>query len=239
MTPKLRSLASAVSCFIASLGFVLFPSQADAQKHLYEVKRTLSEPTFELLYGRGTNAYAVYSKTRKEWSTYKFPVHLKVGLWTSGGFGSIATETINGFEYKNGPINQLVAIDTKGQFCCFDLKKPLNGLLRPSIKGATMLYYIADGKIYAFSGVTGTWDTLAAPHIPEVVWLDAMGNTHDPKSLLQHGFDAVSTDGLVVTLKQGVARFLPERGYWEIEASPAADALESADGETAEEPKGE
>ena len=120
------------------------------------------------------------------------------------------------FELADGPIEQLIALDTKGRFRLLKLDAPIRRNMRPVLNGESIIYYIADGVVYAFSGRTGTWDTLKVPHLPEGQWKDGTGS---PPSIAEHGFDTESTDGIVVTLPQGMATFSPDRGFWRIEIS--------------------
>lgn len=191
-------------------------------------EKLIAAETLELMRGRDTNAFAVYSTIRKAWSSHRFPDYLTVKPATLGEFGSNASDAVVAFQFSDGPVLQLVAVDTKGRFRSFDLDKPIRKELRPMLNGNSIIYYIADGVIYAFSGRTGTWDTLKAPNVPEVRWENGTGT---PPSIAKHGFDTESTDGIIVTLPQGTATFSPNRGAWKIEL--AADHISKA---TADEP---
>ncbi len=182
--------------------------------------------TIELMRGRDTNAFAAYSTVRKAWDAHCFPHFLTVKPWTLGEFGERASNAVIAFELSDGPIEKLIAVDTKGRFRAFELETPVRREMRPMLNGKSVIYYIADGVVYAFSGRTGTWDTLKVPHLPEVQWKDGGGL---PPSIAEHGFDTASTDGIVVTLPQGTATFSPDRGFWKIQLNYETRTKTAAD----------
>jgi len=177
-------------------------------------RKVVVTETIELMRGRDTNAFSAYSTVRKKWDTHRFPRYLTVRPWTLGEFGERASNAVIAFELADGPIEQLIALDSKGRFRSFKLDAPIRREMRPVLNGESVIYYIADGVVYAFSGRTGTWDTLQAPHLPDVQWKDGTGS---PPGIAEHGFDTESTDGIVVALPQGTATFSPDRGFWKIE----------------------
>ena len=176
----------------------------------------LDEESLGLLRGKDTNAFAVFSKTRNRWSTYCFPEYLRIEPSIMG----TNANAIIGFHYEDGPVPELVAVDTKGRFRKHKLVKPLHRELRPVFVGHGVLYYIADGTIYAFSGVTGTWDSLVAPHVPDVKWNNGVGT---PPDVQKDGFDTETIDGILVRLPQGTVKFAADRGVWQL-ATPTNDA---------------
>jgi|GEM_PF-3142117 len=180
----------------------------------------IDEQSFGLLRGNESNAFAVFSKHRKRWSNYRFAEHLKVRPWTLGEFGPTASSAIIGFDYAGGPIAELVAVDTRGRFRKHTLAEPLNRELRPVLMGHAVLYYIADETIYAFSGVTGTWDTLKALNVPDVVWKEEGSGI--PPVAQEHGFDTESIDGILVETPNGTMAFAAEVGVWQLAKAGAS-----------------
>ncbi len=194
-------------------------------------KKVVVNETLELIQGRNSNSFAVYSPVRRSWDSHSFPKHMTVLPQHRGEFGERAKDAVIAFALSGWPIEQLVAIDVKGRFRTFDLEDPLRREMRPLSAENSMIYYIADGVIYAFSGRTGTWDTLKAPHVSDVRWENGTGT---PPDTVEHGFDSHSTGGIVVRLPRGTAIFSPDRGYWKIEL---ASDPKTADDEPTDAPK--
>ncbi len=166
--------------------------------------------TIELMRGRDSNAFAAYSTVRKAWDSHRFPHYLTVKPWTLGEFGERASNAVVAFELADGPIERLVAVDIKGRFRTLELSKAIRRELRPTLNGESVISYVDDGMIYAFSGRTGTWDTLSAPHILE-------------------GQLNAGTGNIVVKLPQGTATFSPDRGFWKIEFDSKDQAITKGD----------
>jgi len=181
--------------------------------------RVIDEVTLGLVRGGESNSFAAFSKSRDRWSTHTFSKHLTIKPWTLGEFSDDnKNDLVVAFEYSGGPVAELVAIDCKGRFCSYALKSPLNRNLKPVLNGDGVIFYIADEVVYAFSGKTGTWDTIRVPGLPDVRWVDGVGQV---PSIQEHGFDTESEKGIVVRRPNGTARFLADNGLWQFEPSDA------------------
>lgn len=198
-------------------------SGAAAQPEVRFAKPVIDEESFGMLRGNDSNAFTVFSKRRARWSNYRFADHLQVRPWTSGEFGPNASDAIIGFQYVNGPITELVAVDTRGRFRKHVLEGPIDRELRPVLMGHAVLYYIADGTIYAFSGVTGTWDSLKAPSVPDVKWKEDGSGV--PPDAQKDGFDTESIDGILVKTSQGTMKFAADIGVWQLADDAASASL--------------
>jgi hypothetical protein len=173
----------------------------------------IDEATVGLVRGDDSNAFAAFSKLRKQWSTHSFPSHLTVKAQTLGeSTEEKKGELVVAFEITGGPIAELVAVDYKGRFRVHELKTALTCDLKPVLNGAGVIYYIANETVYAFSGKTGTWDSYHVPGLPDVRWIGDAG--HVP-SFKEHGFDTESEKGIVIHRPDGVARFLADKGLWQ------------------------
>ena len=184
---------------------------------------------YRLYMAKDSNSYAVYSSVTKRWTSHTFPKHLSVKPWADGsragipmGFtpaGAIlSTGPLVGFELSDAAIEELVAIDARGRFCTHKLAAPIKRPVKPFLVGGGLLYCIVEGHIYAFSGVTGTWDVLEAPEIPEPKWKDGVGT----QPAIETGFE-VDTDRIVVKLPFGKMTFATAEGRWKLERKPAAE----------------
>jgi hypothetical protein len=228
---------------LALVGFVIafasvaaFPTPLTAQEPAAAPKEPVSYIELEdyrLYMGKDSNSYAVYSAVTKRWSSYTFPKHLNVKPWSDGtpagfpqGWGKetgslLSSGPVVAFEMSDAPIEELVAVDTKGRFCTHKLANPIKRPFKPFQVGGGIFYCIVEGKIYAFSGVTGTWDVLEAPEIPEPKWKDGTG-TQPP---LESGFDASDRGRIVVKLPFGKMIFSADQGRWKLERKPAAEEV--------------
>ena len=184
---------------------------------------------YRLYVGKDSNAFAVYSVVTKRWTSYNFPKHMSVKPWADGskagipmGFtpaGAIlSTGPLVGFELSDATIEELVAVDARGKFCTHKLAAPIKRPVKPFLVGGGLLYCIVEGNIYAFSGVTGTWDVLEAPEIPEPKWKDGVGT----QPAIETGFE-VDTHRIVVKLPFGKMTFAAADGRWKLERKPAAE----------------
>lgn len=201
---------------------------AQDQQRVAEAEVRFAQPlidveSFGLLRGNDSNAFAVFSKQRKRWSTSHFSKHLRVQPVTLGEFGPNASNAIIGFAYANGPVAQLVAVDTRGRFRDYTLEEPLDRELKPILMGHAVLYYIVDGTIYAFSGITGTWDSLRAPNVPEVKWKEDGSGV--PPDAQKDGFDTESIDGILVKTSRGTMKFAADVGVWQPADDAASESL--------------
>jgi hypothetical protein len=222
-----------ISLVIVFAGAAAFPTAVPAQEPAAVPKEPVSYIELEdyrLYMGKDSNSYAVYSKATKRWTSYNFPKHLNVKPSSDGtpaGFpqgwgretGSVLSAgPIVAFELSDAPIEELVAVDTKGRFCTHKLAAPIKRPVKPFMVGGGIFYCIVDGKIYAFSGVTGTWDVLEAPEIPE----PKIDGTQPP---LESGFDATDHGRIVVKLPFGKMIFSADQGRWRLERKPAAEEV--------------
>jgi hypothetical protein len=223
---------------------VVFPlgvaAQEPAAKALAAKEFAPKEPVsyielgdYRLYMGVDSNAYAVYSAKSKQWTSYNFAKHLTVKPTTDGeraGFpmgwsqegGSVVSPgPLVAFEMGDAPIEELVAVDAKGRFCTHKLPMPIKRTIKPFLLGQGLMYYIVDGKIYAFSGVTGTWDMLEVPEIPEPKWKDGVV-TQPP---LETGFDTSNSGQIVIKLPFGKMTFAADQGRWKLERKAAAEEV--------------
>lgn len=185
------------------------------------------EEPFGLIRAHDANAFAVYSKQTQRWDSYRFPNYLNVKPLIDGHsarfaelFGSRTSTRIIGFELSGGPVEELVAIDIEGRFQTLELEEAIDKELRPVLMGHGVLYYIAGGHEYAFSGITGTWDALKTPQLPEVRWEEGGGIIPD---IQKDGFDTESIDGIKVTFPDYIATFTAAKGVWQMTPNEPAD----------------
>ena len=171
--------------------------------------------TIGLVRGADSNAFAAYSKVRKQWSTHTFADYLTVKPATLGESFDKKDDMVVCFHCTGGTVTELVAVDCSGKFQVHKLKSPLNQDVKPILNGGGVIYYIADEIVYAFSGKTGTWDTHHVPGLPSIVWKDDRGTPPDIKL-----FDAESEDGIVIRRPIGTAKFLADKGYWDFTPTP-------------------
>lgn len=187
---------------------------------------------YRLYLGSDSNGFAVYSPRTKRWTSHNFPKHLQVKPcadgagagyptgWRRGVGATLTVGPIVAFELSDAPIEELVAVDCQGRFCIHKLDAPLKQRFKPFITGSGVFYDIVDGKIYAFSGMTGTWDVLEAPEIPAPKWKDGTGT----QPAIETGFEA-HNDKLVVRLPFGKMTFAADQGRWKLERKPASEEV--------------
>ena len=165
--------------------------------------------TIGLVRGADSNAFAAYSKVRKQWSTHTFADYLTVKPATLGESFDKKDDMVVCFACTGGTVTELVAVDCNGKFQVHKLKSPLNEDVKPILNGDGVIYYIADEIVYAFSGKTGTWDTQHVPGLPDISWKDGVGTPPDISL-----FDAESKNGIVIRRPAGTMEFLANEGSW-------------------------
>ena len=143
------------------------------------------------------STFYTFSKVDQAWAHHRFPETLtsvspQICADTSGGY----TAQFYGFEQEGDAIESLVAIDTQGKFHECPLEKPVSGII-PCMHGGTspVMFCLANERLYAFSGRTGTWDSIAAPNLPEITIGPDRKRTLPTK---ENGFDTETIDGIVV-----------------------------------------
>jgi RNA polymerase sigma factor (sigma-70 family) len=155
--------------------------------------------TFVLLAVRDTNAFLTYNKSDGRWERHIFPEGLKV-------VPNVGSDAM-GFGVDGARVTELVGIDQNGKFRIHKLPQPLEKKFNPSVTSG-LVYYLVDGIIYAFSGQTGTWDTLEAPHVKE---LPAVNGPHT------NPLTTAIAGTLIVDFGDHVAVFGRESGKWSSE----------------------
>lgn len=127
-----------------------------------------------LVRGPNSNAYAIYSRQNRSWDTYAFPENLRVSHLSLGETGEKSNVSIIGFKISDGPVKELVAINSLGKISKFQLPKTIDGPIVPYLRGNGILIYILAGRIYAYSGLTETWDDIDAPPFKDLVEIDGI-----------------------------------------------------------------
>lgn len=175
-------------------------------------ERSVDTETFSAFADREENVFAIYSYQHKSWDRYRFGEGLKVQevaseLFRFEEFGEMRRDGYLGFSLSGKPVKKLVAVDTQGRFQTFPLDTPIDEELVVVVLGGGLLYYAANEHVYAFSGITGTWDALPVPGLPSVKKGD--GKIETP--IKNYG----GRPGIVVTLPEEVAIFSAKSGKWE------------------------
>jgi hypothetical protein len=167
-----------------------------------------------LIRGPNSNAYAVYSRQNKSWDTFAFPEDRRVSHVSLGESGEKSNMAIIGFQLSTGSTKELIAINSRGKVSKFPLSKASDGPIVPYLRGNGVLVYILSGRIYAYSGLTGTWDDIDAPMFKDLSNSD--GTVVPPR--VSEGFDAESTDGIEIRMDGAIIEFMPKIGHWKIRA---------------------
>jgi hypothetical protein len=99
------------------------------------------------------NEYASYSKQSGKWTTFQFPDGVSVA--------PVVGETVAAFYIRSEELKQLVAIDRNGNWKTCDLSRSHTTGDSPiaPVLGNDVVVYQIGRTTYAFSGLTGTWDT--------------------------------------------------------------------------------
>ena len=156
------------------------------------------------LFGGGTGARSIQSTSlivvpmvgNAEGSWLAFGT--KTGRWTRHSFppeqtvNPVLGANVAAFAAEGDQITELVAIDQAGHFRTHRLPRPTNSLCSPTVS-AQVACYPVDGRVYAFSGVTGTWDSIPSNQNAIVSW----------------NFATIHSD-------RSVAAFSAETGLWTV-----------------------
>jgi len=107
---------------------------------------------------KGTNQFLAYSKTVGKWNTLTFPD----GVTAVPILGNRTCA----FQLDGKAINEIVAVDNKGNWCTSKLPAATQKCV--PIISDNVAVCVVDGKAYAFSGELGKWDSVAASVAPQL-----------------------------------------------------------------------
>ncbi len=79
----------------------------------------------------------------------------------------VITNAVAAFGLSGDEITELVAVDQRGNWRTIKLLTPTVSECMP-IVGNDVAAYVVDGRVYAFSGLTGTWDSIPSKAAPSV-----------------------------------------------------------------------
>ena len=137
------------------------------------------------------NQFLAYSKQTGLWKKHAFDEGVKALPVVAG--------SVCAFGLSGGQISELVAVDERGNWRSVKLARPTLTECRP-IVDRQVAAYVVDGRIYAFSPVTGSWD-----------------------SIKSEGKPYLNGDIVTVTTEDTIAIFSAITGTWS-EASLKSDA---------------
>ncbi|HEV7281382.1 MAG TPA: hypothetical protein VGN57_14370 [Pirellulaceae bacterium] len=168
---------------------------------------TIDADSFVIAFRKDSNVFLGYSAEDGSWDRYEFAEKVVAVPLLSGGhsFGIGGRRVAGAFRLSGDAIDELVAVDWQGKFRTAKLERPASGKLTPLADGS-MVLYVVDDRVYAFSAKTGTWDSLIVPEEAGV-------------EILTEG--AVSLSGLTFTgekaiyhAKNGCSIFSVDSGKW-------------------------
>jgi hypothetical protein len=169
---------------------------------------SLDAGTFVLVAVKGSNQFLSYGTDDGQWDRHEFAagVSSKPYIDRAGVMGlSGPIRATAGFQLDGESITELVAVDSKGRFHKHALSESVRGPLTPIVSNG-LVYYVAGGKIHAFSAKTGTWDSMDAPQLSDLKVEN--GGIRQPEGL-------TALDGtLVVEFENQIAAFSINSGKW-------------------------
>ena len=210
---------SCVTVFSAEFVIGQQSEAANADASLRTAVHSLTEVIGNLSVVRGaeSNAFAIFSSERKAWETVKFPDYVEVSICTLDEGGQNAKRALIGFKFTQGRVSELAACNSLGQVSKFALPRSMDRRFIPYLRGNGVLIYIVGGRVYAYSSVTGTWDTIETPRFADLIESED-GTISPPK--VSDGFDAESTEGVVLRIENKLFEFQPDIGRWEVRNAP-------------------
>lgn len=156
--------------------------------------RSLQSATLILqpMIGDSAGTWLAFGRKTGQWTRHSFPPEQNVSPVTGG--------SVAAFSAEGDRITELVAVDEKGHFRPHRLPHSTNSPCSPTV-GASVACYSLDGRVYAFSSVTGTWDSIASK-----------------------GASVVSSDVVVIQFEKSIAAFSAETGKWAVASLVAGDS---------------
>lgn len=106
-----------------------------------------------------SNSFAAYSKHTGKWLIHKFANGLTVI--------PVLGQTLVAFQVSGDRVAELVAVDKSGEWRTHKLPKIGTRTCTP-IVGSDVAAFSVDGKAYGFSGLNGSWASVAMPEPPQV-----------------------------------------------------------------------
>jgi hypothetical protein len=113
----------------------------------------------------GSDDFLAYSKRTGQWRKHTFPKGVTVV--------PVAAGSVVAFSSEGREVSELIAVDRDGNWRTFNLPRPAANCV-PIVSQRLAVFHV-DGHAHAFSGVTGTWDSVpdvaAAPAVDDDVAL--------------------------------------------------------------------
>ncbi|PQO28854.1 serine/threonine-protein kinase [Blastopirellula marina] len=191
---------------------VRIPDWEHPGQYVYGEPLFALESYWQLFRDKSQPIYYSFSLVDLTWDYYRFPESSLVTYRSAIDRTDGRIARCLGFEVDGDSLRSLVAIDTQGKFCECALDRPFSGrTFCLAVENAPVLYTILGGRVYAFSGRTGTWDSIPTPDLPDL----KRGESRDvvpPTS--EDGFDTQTIEGLVVKTADGVHVFTASDGHW-------------------------
>ena len=116
------------------------------------------------------NQFLAYSKKAGDWKKHTFPAGAKALPIVSG--------SVCAFRLSGDEITELVAVDQRGNWRSVKLAMPTGSECIPIVSNEVAVYAV-NGHVYAFSAITGTWDSIQTRGTPYIEQDTAMILTAD------------------------------------------------------------
>ena len=107
----------------------------------------------------GTDEYLAYSKRTGEFR--------KQAVAKGVAVAPVVRDSVAVLSAEGRKVTELIGVDRDGNWHVLTLPKPASGKCVPIVSDQLALFHI-DGRAYAFSGITGTWDSVPAAASPAV-----------------------------------------------------------------------
>ena len=164
-----------IATAIFTLQILLAASTTTAQQQRKWVGTGVANEDHGLVVARikEPNSFAVYSKFSGAWTTFTFPKNAKVTPVTGN--------SVIAFAVENVAVTHLVAVDRNGFWNGKQIEKPADPASEPVIPvvGKDVAVYRIGNTTYAFSGLTGRWDSIVCDANASVASDTAMIVTSD------------------------------------------------------------
>jgi RNA polymerase sigma factor (sigma-70 family) len=119
-----------------------------------------------VLVQKGFRTFLSYSKSEGKWDQYTFPASVSaVAIVNEPHSLERNAKACAIFQLSGPAISELVAVDSNGAFRTHQLANPVDGQHIAAVATGQLAFCHIGATLYAFSGKTGTWDSLDAPHL--------------------------------------------------------------------------
>jgi hypothetical protein len=106
----------------------------------------------------GSNEFLAYSKKTGKWNAFTFPEGITAVPVLGNG---VCT-----FQLEGQAITEIVAVDLKGNWCSSKLLAATQKCV--PLVADDVAVFVVDGKVHAFSGELGKWDSISASQTPQL-----------------------------------------------------------------------